>query len=134
MLQFECFSMCVCLSWLCKLVFLRVWFHVFLFANTTRNLIHSNPCICNFYPNQPFLWLYFVALGKNDYKMVCNCICNLYLQLVSIWMKMKMKIHLCHPFLMASQNRWKFNCFCNLEGGSRAIGHHMASFQFDFWL
>jgi hypothetical protein len=27
----------------------------------------------------------------DDYKVVCNCICNLYLQLMLIWMKMKMK-------------------------------------------
>jgi hypothetical protein len=27
----------------------------------------------------------------NDYKMVYNCICNLYLQLMSIWMKMEVK-------------------------------------------
>jgi hypothetical protein len=65
----------------------------------------------------------------NDYKMVCNCICNLYLQLMLIWMKIKTKIHFYHPFLMASQNRWKCSCFWDLEGGSRAIEHHMASFQ-----
>ncbi len=27
----------------------------------------------------------------NDNKVVCNCICNSYLQLMLIWMKMKMK-------------------------------------------
>jgi len=27
----------------------------------------------------------------NDYKVVCNCICNLYLGPMLIWMKMKMK-------------------------------------------
>ncbi len=28
-----------------------------LITFTTRNPIHSNPCICDLCPNQPFLWL-----------------------------------------------------------------------------
>jgi hypothetical protein len=32
--------------------------------------------------------------------------------------KWRWKIHLYAPFLMASQSRWKCNCFCDLEGDS----------------
>jgi len=32
--------------------------------------------------------------------------------------KWKWKIPLYHPFLLASQNKWKCNYFCDLEGGS----------------
>jgi hypothetical protein len=39
----------------------------------------------------------------------------------------KWNIHLYHPILMASQNRWKCN-FYDLKGGSKAIEHHVASF------
>jgi len=39
-----------------------------------------------------------------------------------------------HPFLMASQNRWKCSCFYDLESGSQAIGHFVTSFQLDLWL
>jgi hypothetical protein len=48
-------------------------------------------------------------------------------------MKMKMKIHLYHPFLVASQNRGKCS-FCDLDGGLMAIGYHMASLQLDLQL
>jgi hypothetical protein len=48
--------------------------------------------------------------------------------------KWKWKIHLYDPFLVSSQNWWKFSCFYDLESGSYAIGHHMASFQLDLWL
>jgi hypothetical protein len=69
--------------------------------NGTRNLVHSNPCICKFYPNQSFFDFKYDCLSWhlvkttsshiNDDKMVCSCICNLYLWLMSIWMKIKMK-------------------------------------------
>jgi hypothetical protein len=52
----------------------------------------------------------------NDYKMVHNHICDLYLQLMLIWMKMKIKnTFISSIFLMASQNKWKCS-FCDLEG------------------
>jgi hypothetical protein len=35
---------------------------------------------------------------------------------------------------MASQNKLKFSYFCDLEGGSRTIGDHVASFQLDLQL
>jgi hypothetical protein len=90
---------------------------------------------CDFKYDYPLWHLVKMTNSRiNDYKIICNYICNLYLQLMSIWMNMKMKIHLYHPFWVASQNRWKCSCFCDLEGGSRAIAHHMVSFQFDFWL
>jgi hypothetical protein len=47
----------------------------------------------------------------NNHKMVCSCIRNLYLRLMSIWMKWRWKIHLYHPFFMSSQNRWNVVVF-----------------------
>jgi hypothetical protein len=74
--------------------------------------------INNFYDYPPWHLVRTTCSHINDYKMVCSCICNLYLQLMSILMKIRWQIHLYHPFLMASQNRWKCDCFCNFEGGS----------------
>jgi hypothetical protein len=94
---------------------------------TTRNHVHSNPCVCNLCPNQSILYYrcncplwHLVKLIYSyitNYKVVYSCICDLDLWLMSIWMKMKMKKHIYHPFWMASQNRWKCSCFCNLKGG-----------------
>jgi hypothetical protein len=53
----------------------------------------------------------------NNYKVVCNCIYNLYLQLMMIWMKMTMENTLKSPFFVASQYKWKCSYFCDLEGG-----------------
>jgi hypothetical protein len=86
------------------------------------------------YDCPPWHLLKMTGSRINDYKVVCSCICNLYLQLMSIWMKMKMKNTLISSFLMATQNRSKCSCFCDLEGGSKAIGYHVASFQLDLWL
>jgi hypothetical protein len=35
---------------------------------------------------------------------------------------------------MASQTKWKYSFFCNLEASSKAIKHYMVSFQFDLQL
>jgi hypothetical protein len=69
---------------------------------TPRNHFHSNPCVYNLCPNQSFLWIYkcdyppwhfvkVICSHINNYKTVCNYICDLCLQLMLIWMKMKMK-------------------------------------------
>ncbi len=46
----------------------------------------------------------------NNYKVVCNCTCNSCLWLMSLGWKWQYKIHSYHPFLVASQKRWKYNC------------------------
>jgi hypothetical protein len=75
---------------------------------------------CNFWYNcPPWHLVKLINIYRNNYKMVCSCICNLYLWLMLIWMKMKNT--LISSILMASQNRWKCNSFCNLGGGSRAM-------------
>jgi hypothetical protein len=47
---------------------------------------------CDFKSNCP-PWHLVKTIGShvNDHKVVCSCICNLYLQLMSIWKKMNMK-------------------------------------------
>jgi len=45
---------------------------------------------CNFKYNNPLSHLVkMICSHINDYKVVCSCTCNLYLQLMLIWMKMK---------------------------------------------
>ncbi len=76
------------------------FFH-YISTSSARNPIHSNPCICHLcqinhfcdYGCDYLLWhlVKLTCSRINDYKLVCSCICNLYLWLMSIWMKMKMK-------------------------------------------
>ncbi len=48
--------------------------------------------LCNFRYNNPLWHLVKMTCSHiNDYKVVCSCIWNLYLHLMLIWMKMKMK-------------------------------------------
>jgi len=61
--------------------------------STTNNHAHSNPCVCNLCLNQQFCDyrceypLYHLVKTTcnhiNKYKVVCNCICHLHLQLMS---------------------------------------------------
>jgi hypothetical protein len=55
---------------------------------------------------------------KNNQKVVCSCICNYDLWLMSVWMKVMMKSGHISSFLMAFQNRWKCGYICKLGCGS----------------
>jgi hypothetical protein len=97
-----------------------IFLGLFIFSN---NIIPTHTLVtyvqihhfCN-YKCDYLLWhlIKMIYSGINDYKGVYSC--NLYLWLMSIWMKMKNT--LISFFLGASQNRWKCSCFYNLEGGS----------------
>jgi hypothetical protein len=76
-------------------------FSHYISTSIGKNPIHSNPCICDLCQLTIFVTMgatYFLwHLVKltcsciNDYKVVCSCICKLYLWLMLIWMKMTMK-------------------------------------------
>ncbi len=65
---------------------------------TTRNHVHAfAACVqinhfCNYRYDCPLWYLIKMTCTHiNNYKVVCNYICDLDLQLILIWMKMKMK-------------------------------------------
>ncbi len=74
---------------LLKPLFIRCLDFQFFQGVIARNLVHSNPCICRLCPNQFFcnyrcecpLWhlVKMICNRINNYKVVCSCICNLYL-------------------------------------------------------
>ncbi len=66
----------------------------------------------------------------NNYKMVWSCICNLYLQLMSIWMKMKMKnINIIH---LQWHHKIDETVFV-LQLGRQFIGHWTPHGIFSTW-
>jgi hypothetical protein len=89
---------------------------------------------CDFrYNIDSLLWhlVKMISSRINDYKVVYSCICNLYLWLMSIWMKMKMKNTFILSFLVASLNRWKCSCFFQL--GRWFKGHWILCGIFSTW-
>jgi hypothetical protein len=61
-----------------------------------------------------------------DYKVIESYICNYDLQLILVWMKIKMKNAFLQSILVVFKNRWECGS-CNSQCGSWATRHHMAS-------
>jgi hypothetical protein len=89
----------------------RKWLWYELIKKIIRNILHTNPCVCDLCLNQSFsqlqFQLYFVAHGKMpynhifNYNIIISYICDYNLQLLLIGWSWKMKFSY-HSQLMVS--------------------------------
>ncbi len=94
-----------------------------------RNLIHTNPCVCNLCLNQLILWINTIltilhdTMGKTIYNHMFNYKwlpsissykCNFVLWLLhNLDEKKRWKMSSCHPHMVASYDRWQLSYLFN---------------------
>jgi hypothetical protein len=97
----------------------RKWLWYELIKKIIRNILHTNPCVCDLCLNQSFsqlqFQLYFVANGKMpynhifNYNIVISYGCDYNLQSILNWMKMKDEFFISFTIDGVHYYIWKFS-------------------------
>jgi hypothetical protein len=121
---------------------------IWTYKKIIRNIVHTNPCVCDFCLNQSFLQLqfqlYFVAHGKMpynhifNYNIIISYWCDYNLQLLLIGWKWRWKMNFSyHSQLMVSTNIYEILVIYIYISNvliHRWLNNMWHFLKFEFWL